>query len=316
MSRTLRTCGLLAGSALLVVAAHGQIAGAKYTKTAICSMCHRNLQPELVSGYPQTRHAQAMAVAGGENIVADFANAPFQRDRVAYVLGNGRAQQAYLDADLKVLPGKWSTADKAWLPFESVDGGVQCVGCHSTGYDPETRKWKELGVGCEMCHGPGSKHLGAVGNDQKQETIVRPAELTPQRQAMVCGRCHSQGKSQDGVHPYAVDFLPGEDLDAKFVQAEPTGPGLNQQFTDLERSPKHYENGVVCTTCHDPHGDTDQPHQLRAPLTELCLTCHAAAVKSLDEHTKAKGATAPDGATCATCHMPEGRHLFDKTVRR
>lgn len=297
---------------VLALAAHAQIADATYIGGKRCALCHRARNKDLVEAYPATAHAKALLEPTDENIVADFANAPFQRDQVAWVLASGRHEQAYLDKELKVLPGLWSVSDKKWLPQEAVDGGTECVGCHVTGYDPETREWKEAGVGCERCHGGGSLHMKAKADDRKS-TIVTPSTLTPQLQAADCGQCHSRGRSKDGKYAFPQGYVPGTDLAACFDDAKPETAGRNQQYSDLIRSPKHWENGVVCEKCHDPHGATEHPFQLRLPINETCVQCHKDKA-DLAAHAKAKDKTPAADATCATCHMPNGRHLFDKAV--
>ncbi|MBI2300881.1 MAG: hypothetical protein HYU66_18380 [Armatimonadetes bacterium] len=303
--------GALAVLFVLAVAyAKIDFTGSDYVGSAACGACHQKDYPEILTAHKQSAHALAMQRANDKTIVADFAGAPFAREEARYVLGRGRHAQAYLTRDLKVLPGEWVVADKKWIPLEAVDGATECVGCHVTSYDPETKKWKELGVGCEMCHGPAGKHM-VVNKD----TSLDPADLEPKEQAQVCGRCHSRGREKTGQHAFPVGSLPTDDLAACFTDGQPDKAGMNQEYSDLIRSPKHWAEGVVCTTCHDSHGDTDNPRQLRKPITDTCMRCHKAALGSLDKHVADKGVTAPPNATCATCHMPDGRHMFDRTVR-
>lgn len=314
MRRSLAGAAVLLLGAVLVVQLHGQVpAGATYAGNRLCLACHKGTNAELVAGYQQTAHFKAMQAASDAAIVADFAGAPFGKDQVKWVLGVGRHEQAYLDGDLKVLPGIWSVTDKKWVPQEAVDGATQCVGCHTTGFDPAAKTWKELGVGCERCHGPGSVHNTAK-REERKTTILNPATLDPALQAAACGQCHSHGKSKDGQYAYPHGYVPGTDLAAVFDDGKPTAPGRNQQYSELLQSPAHWDAGVVCEKCHDPHGNTQLEYQLRMPINDTCLQCHAAAVKSLAEHVAAKGKTAPADATCATCHMPDARHLFDKTI--
>jgi hypothetical protein len=86
-------------------------------------------------------------------------------------------------------------------------------------YDPATdtytnTKWADKGVACEACHGPGSNHIHAEGADLAK-TIVNPAKIfDPRRAAMVCGQCHTRGKSTvklfDFQYPdYPVGYQPG-----------------------------------------------------------------------------------------------------------
>ena len=308
---------LLIGAAMtiLAVAAHSQVEGADYVGKRLCLVCHKAKNKSIVEGYQQTAHAQAMALATDEGaIVADFTKAPFTKEQVAYTLGKGRHKQAYLDQDLKVLPGTWLVEEKKWEAHESVDGTTECVGCHTTGYNPDDKSWKDLGVGCEMCHGGGSIHKTTAKTDQRNSTIVRPQELDAQHQAMICGRCHSTGRSVDGKYAWAHDFRPGNDLGEFFKDAKPTSPGQNQQFSELMQSPAHWKEGVVCEKCHDPHGETGLQYQLRMPINETCLQCHKDKIVDIPTHTKDKGVTPAADATCATCHMPNGQHLFDKTI--
>ncbi len=303
--------------ALAVVAAvNGQApANARYVGSKMCLTCHMQHNPEIVTGFPATAHMNAMAEATDENVKADFANAPFAREQVAFTFGSGHRQQAYLDENFQVLPGKWVIAEQRWEPIEAVDAKTQCIGCHVTGFDAEKGTWKAYGVGCEGCHGPGSVHALATGEAIKN-TILDLYDLDPHEQAQVCGQCHAPGLAKDGVHMFPHTYRPGDDLEEHFDLGEPVPGGMNQQYADLIRSPKHWDNEVICSTCHDPHVQTGNEWQLRRPVTEQCLSCHRAAmgtteaIPNLEDHVQDKGVTAPLDATCATCHMPDGRHTF------
>lgn len=304
---------LLAG--LVVLAGHGAVVDAAYTGQKMCIVCHGLKHKPITTAFPKTAHARAMLEATDATIVADFTNAPFEKAKAAYVLGSGRHEQAYLTADLKVLPGLWLVGEKKWIPHEEVDGATECVGCHTVDFDPATKKWKQLGVGCESCHGPGGQHNMAKAEDRKT-TILNPKELEPQLQAQACGQCHSRGRSKDGQTAFPHKYRPGTDLTAVFVDAKPTTPGRNQQLSELMQSPKHWQAGVVCETCHDPHGDTEFPYQLKMAIDDTCLQCHKDKIVSLAAHVADKKVTAPAGATCATCHMPDGVHNFAKKVAK
>ncbi|MCC7493591.1 MAG: hypothetical protein IT204_14650 [Fimbriimonadaceae bacterium] len=310
-----RVVAVTATVALLAVAAHSQVDGATYTGNRLCLVCHRANHAKIVTAYPKTAHARAILKPTDEVIKADFTNAPFTKDKITLVLATGRHEQAYLDADLKVLPGVWDVDAKKWLPHEPVDAVTECLGCHTTGFNPETRELKDsmFGVGCERCHGPASKHNTAKKEDRKS-TIAIPSSFTPALQAASCGQCHSLGRSKDGKLAYPHGYRLNTDLAEVFTDARPTKPGRNQQYSEMLQSPKHWQAGVVCEKCHDPHGDTAQPYQLVLPINETCLQCHKTTVPSIEEHVKAKKHALPAGATCATCHMPDGRHLFDKTI--
>lgn len=174
----------------------------------------------------------------------------------------------------------------------------------SVGFVPADNSFFEPGVGCQSCHGPGSKHVGAKTED-KPTTIVRADKLdTPAKKLSVCGRCHGR-YTVDG-QPFAANFKPGMDLFQMpgFQLTEVTGPGPFQQLNDLHGS-KHGANDLTCLTCHLPHGEAAAAPQLRKAVPELCLDCHTETHPCTVAQDKV-----PAGATCVTCHMPDGRHTF------
>ena len=297
--------GSLAIVALLANLVTGDVHTATYVGKAKCLMCHKLMHKQIVESYEKVGHPKAMQKADAEGaIVADFADNPaFTKDKVAYVLGKGVSRQAYMDANFQVLPALWDVKSKSWKPQVAADGAIQCVGCHVTNYDPTAKTFTEMGVGCEACHGPGSEH---VSGDKK--AIVNPTNLDPAKKNMVCGQCHSAGKDISGKYAFPVSFRPGDDLTKFFVDAKPTASGRNQQYSEWITS-KHATIGMGCATCHEPHGvATVAACQLKKPVNDLCLGCHAGKIKDLATHAPSAAA----GSTCATCHMPSGQHTFAK----
>ena len=284
---------------------------ASYKGSMLCKMCHQTLEEKgkaFVPGFDKTAHPKAMQKASVEGaIVGDFTTNPvFKKEQVAWVLGKGTNKQAYLDANFQVLPAMWYVKEKKWKPAQAADGAAQCIACHTTGFDPATKKFVAEGVGCEMCHGPGSDHVG--GN---QKAIVNPKNLDPVKKGMICGQCHSAGKDPTGKLPHPVGFRPGDDLTKTFVDAKPTAPGSNQQYSEHLQS-EHAKVGTNCTTCHDPHKSVEGlKAQIRKPVNDLCLECHAGTIKDMKTHAP----TAAADATCATCHMHGGVHTFKKATQ-
>ena len=183
-----------------------------------------------------------------------------------------------------------------------------------TGFNSADGSCAEKGTACEACHGPGSAHF-AAGMDTKKTVILNPDNLTTEGQkTSLCGRCH--GQYTIGDKHYADGFLPGTDLfkidGFKLDAIVPDKP--MQQLNEMAGS-KHFANGVVCYTCHITHGDNAQEHLLRQPIVDLCLGCHSDKNKVHDApdviaSLAAHQPNAPAGATCATCHMPQGAHTF------
>lgn len=175
----------------------------------------------------------------------------------------------------------------------------------SVGFKSADNSYYEKGVGCQSCHSPGAAHLKAKGDEEKKATMQRVDALEkPTQKLSVCGRCH--GDYTINGKPFAEGFKVGDDLFTMegFKLSEITKPGPFQQLNELESS-KHGEHDVTCITCHTSHEEIAAKPQLRQPVPDLCLQCHAQA-----HQCTVKADQIPAGANCATCHMPEGRHIF------
>ncbi|MFI5307282.1 MAG: cytochrome c3 family protein, partial [Polyangiales bacterium] len=197
---------------------------------------------------------------------------------------------------------------------DGFDNG--CAGCHFTGmqlagdaasgfvaraaaepngdfdYDGDGRR-DEINVGCEACHGPGSEHLES---EVRGLHIVSPGLLTPERETLLCGRCHSRPAgvggggteaplSSAGLMPRPgmrrADFLASftTRIDAAPGDLYPSGDSRSshQQYTDFVRSGMYRNRSVLmtCSSCHDAHGSDDNPHDLRASGDAVCTSCHS-----------------------------------------
>ena len=77
-------------------------------------------------------------------------------------------------------------ARRAFFLIKAEKDKTKCIPCHTTGYDPEKKTYKEENVGCEACHGPGEKYqemmMGA--NAQEGGKIAKGNGLKS------CTRCH------------------------------------------------------------------------------------------------------------------------------
>ena len=299
-----------------------------YKGSKLCVMCHQNTHKEVVESWKKTGHASALwpadqpAPALKRTILGDFKAGPgFDQSQVKWVLGLGLiSRQAYLDADFKVLPKWWDVKAKAWAPAmkwdhasqkmaevgADTDARLACLGCHTTGYDPQAAKYGDAGVACEACHGPGVNHVGKGTKD----TIVRPATLEPAREAMLCGQCHAHGADATGKYAFPVGFKPGDDLTKSFTMDPPAQGAMNQQYAQWLTS-KHAAAGTVCTFCHEPHGVGGRPNQLKMDMPALCLSCHGATAKNPMKVTDMHKMAAEKGQpSCTMCHMPGGSHAF------
>nr|AUN35788.1 putative cytochrome c-554 [uncultured bacterium] len=93
---------------------------------------------------------------------------------------------------------------------------AECIACHVTGWDPQNvyrystgfineefakddpqKEMSKLlmGVGCENCHGPGSKHIELVEADKKDEARKLMKVTLEQAKKNVCYSCHDHDNS-------------------------------------------------------------------------------------------------------------------------
>ena len=240
-------------------------------------------------------------------------------DEILYTIGS-QWKQRYLirkDGKLFIAPVQFNLETGRWVNYHDHDWQKRpwlkkCGGCHATGVDLEKDTFKEPGVGCEACHGPGSHHaaLPKTALFEKRATIVNPAKLTGGVAVQICGSCHNRGKStQVKGAGWPVGYTPGKALesyyrstsyeggDVKHVYANEFSKGHHQQYIDWKQS-AHFREGVTCVTCHSVH-------QLGNPLrgqtkeagSKSCLTCHEVINKTGAHSVHAFG-------NCVGCHMP------------
>ena len=138
---------------------------------------------------------------------------------------------------------------------------------------------KSIDMGCESCHGAGSKHVesgGAAG------TIINP-----EKSGETCFQCHLDTKAQFNL-PYAHPVLNGkmscsdchDPHKGSAVRGGGTSlAGKNETCTEChtqQRGPFVFQHDATregCVVCHSPHGSTNQK-MLTERNSTLCLKCH------------------------------------------
>jgi predicted CXXCH cytochrome family protein len=249
----------------------------------------------------------------------------------AYTVAWDVTRQRWLDLypDEKLLPGDelhWTGRQQNW--------NAMCADCHSTDvrkrYDPATAtfdtRFAEVSVGCEACHGPGSRHVtwaksragGSSGLTaplrerqgvhwvMNAETGIasRSAPRDTEQEIEVCAQCHSR-RSQlfEGYRagsPFMDHYRPAL-LTAPLYHDD--GQQRDEVYTwGSFLSSRMYARGVTCSDCHEPHGG-----KLRAAGNALCAQCHEPAKFETPSHHF--HATGSKGAACAACHMPSATYM-------
>ena len=230
-----------------------------------------------------------------------------------------------------------STDELHWTR-PSQNWNYMCADCHSTAvrknYDAANDQfktsWSEISVGCEACHGPGSRHVSwaaagakttdssygltnrlderrgvhwtadaATGNAQRS----RPRNTT--REIDTCAQCHSRrAQIADGYEAGKsyYDYYRPALLESPLYYADGQQRGEVYEWGSFLQS-KMYARGVTCSDCHEPHSGTlrggEQPGG-------VCANCHSAAKYHNAAHDH-HPATA--GVTCVSCHMPTTTYM-------
>jgi Tfp pilus assembly protein PilF len=231
---------------------------------------------------------------------------------------------------------KINSADELHWTKRTQNWNYMCADCHSTdvrkNYDQasDTYKttWKEITVGCEACHGPGSEHVKeakVAGKDYSGASLtvqfiernsvawaidpatgnaVRSTPRTTDAEMQVCAQCHSRrGQIADGYKPGMNfhDYYRASALQPGLYH--PDGQQLDEVFISgsFEQS-KMYKAGVTCSDCHDPH-----TQKLKAEGNAVCASCHLPSKYDVESHHHHPKDSL--GAQCANCHMPETTYM-------
>ncbi|MBR9981596.1 MAG: hypothetical protein KFF50_11265 [Desulfatitalea sp.] len=242
-------------------------------------------------------------------------------EEVHYVIGTQWKQRYLVEKDgvYYIAPVQYNLATRRWVNYhednwDERDWLVRCGGCHATGVDLEKRTFSEPSIGCEACHGPGSRHtaLPRTAVFEKRETIVHPAKLTAGVSVQICGSCHTRGNAK---HPdykdagWPVGYTPGmvlepiyetsyEKADMRRLYPDFSSRSHHQQYIDWLQS-QHREQGVTCTSCHAVHrlGMAPTRFQTKEAGSSQCLSCHTM-VNNNRAHS------IHSFANCLGCHMP------------
>lgn len=283
---------------------------------------------------------------GPDGRAADF--------EVRYAFGVAPLQQYLLGLPggrLQALQVAWDVPGARWfhlLPREKAPPGdvlhwtgryqnanTMCLSCHVTGYekrydartDSFDSRWRDAGVSCQACHGPGEGHVRWAGERAAGRPTADPSGLrkgllegtratSGAEQVELCAPCHSR-RAEITSTPVPGDPLLDHYLPSLLTEGLYHADGQQDDEVFVYgsyRQSRMYAKGVSCNHCHDPHGGG-----LRAPGNTTCLQCHgtrpnadpafAAAAGRYDtpEHHHHPAGSA--GAQCVACHMPPKTYM-------
>jgi Tfp pilus assembly protein PilF len=255
---------------------------------------------------------------------------------------------------MQCLPIAWDVKNKKWFhlypdldldPEEWIywtnqgqNWNSMCADCHSTelqkNYDPVAEtyatQWAEINVGCEACHGPGSKHLDwgelpeMARTERKDGLLVQTSGTNNRQHVELCAPCHSRRSMLGDYTHKQQDLLDTETprlLEEGLYYAD--GQILDEVYVygSFVQS-KMYANDVRCSDCHNVH--TIKLHQ---EGNKLCLQCHQASLYDTKDHhfhkeegEEGEPIRTPDGEVvfevgsgtqCVQCHMPGRMYMVN-----
>jgi Tfp pilus assembly protein PilF len=242
----------------------------------------------------------------------------------------------HLQPDEYVEPG-----DPLHWTGPSYNWNYSCADCHSTAlkknYDRATKRYSteyvEINVGCEACHGPGSRHValaeaaeaaeGAEGalpskagferrltgpsqriwSFAEGSSIASLTAMQPSDETETCAPCHSRRADLGGDGLSYHDRYRLAALDPLLYFDDGQIKDEVYVYGSFLQSKMHAA-GVVCSDCHDGHST-----KLRFEGNALCSRCHRADVYDTPAHLFHEVGTA--GSLCTDCHMPQRTYMVN-----
>lgn len=261
------------------------------------------------------------------------------RRRLEYFVGSGAAARSYLltvGGSLYEAPAAYYSETASWKPapgFASADAPYftrpvlpGCLECHSSGVQriPGTQNayasppFREGGVACERCHGPGSDHIAHGA------PMINPAKLAAAERDSICEQCHLSGEirvPKPGKDD--LSFQAGDRLTDVFSVLVRAGAGSDLRVTshaeNLAASACKRASGdkLWCGSCHDPHS-VPSATEKAAYFRAKCLNCH-----SVSDCRAPRTSRQANDDNCIACHMPRNppsdiEHVVftDHSIRR
>jgi tetratricopeptide (TPR) repeat protein len=252
-----------------------------------------------------------------QQYLVPFPGGRLQTLSITWDAEQGRWYRQYPDQDIPADDWlHWTRGGQNW--------NSMCAECHSTnlrkGYDPETDSyettWSDIDVGCEACHGPGSRHVAWA----RISPMARPAlpelgltvttsRISPRRMVELCAPCHSR-RAELGDYDHTETELLDQMLPSLIAEGlyHSDGQILDEVYVyGSFLQSKMYAREVSCPDCHDSHS-----LELHREGNELCLQCHQPEVYDTRDHhfhKKIHEGQESGGAKCVKCHMVEQPYM-------
>src|SRR6266545_2795657 len=157
--------------ALLSLAVAPSLSANSYVGSGTCAVCHPTKYTQLNNSIHSKMIRPNAHLPGVIHGDLRKPNAPTTND-VHWVMGGWYKEESYIRTNWTGSNWTYTVTQYQWDPIAGTyvnnqslrDWLVKCAGCHTTGYEPATRTFNELNIGCEHCHGPGREHANSLGD--------------------------------------------------------------------------------------------------------------------------------------------------------
>jgi DmsE family decaheme c-type cytochrome len=198
----------------------------------------------------------------------------------------------------------------AWPGAVALAGTSPCADCHDEvaaamahqvhmRIQPFEVQGRE--VGCEGCHGDGTRHA-----EEGDPALIRTFADGTAEDAAACLSCHRQtGLPEWHASTHAVEGVQCFDCHTTHTVSNPldTCQECHPEAVAAFRLPSHHpvrEGKMSCVSCHDPHVATEAQLKTRMRVNDLCFECHQ------DKEGPFIFEHEPVVEDCSLCHMPHG----------
>ncbi|MCD6543297.1 MAG: tetratricopeptide repeat protein, partial [Flavobacteriaceae bacterium] len=257
--------------------------------------------------------------------------------QITYTFGVTPLQQYLIDFERgkkQVLRVTWDSKDHKWFHQYAGDKisthdwlhwtksaqnwNTMCAECHSTNLkknyfvekDSFHTTYSYINVSCEMCHGPGEKHVNWANSDPKDKNYQIILGKTQHEQVNLCAPCHSRrSKLTANLEPgkHFEDQYMIQTVNTNYYHADGQIDDEDYVFGSFMQS-MMYANKVKCSDCHDMHS-----MQLKFDGNTLCAQCHVNTTYDTKKHHFHKENT--EASQCINCHMT-GKNYMGNDFRR
>ncbi len=209
-------------------------------------------------------------------------------------------------------------------------GSQACVRCHRDQFGPFSQtlhgdiflknpRTDQEKLGCETCHGPGSKHVKTKETDSGEPgdiiSFSKDSPRSVEDRNAICLSCHekgdrtywsgstheTQGLACTNCHQI-MEKVSVKNQMVKSTEVEVCFQCHKDRRAQFER-PSHHplrEGDMTCSSCHNPHGSATDSLLRGASINETCYKCHA------DKRGPFLWEHEPVRESCLNCHEPHG----------